>query len=77
MATKFVKDEYNDSIWNTSKFIKPNGDFQRNKDNQLTFIPKTLPPPPMSYDDEFVMLLAKAERKVGELKGKGSELEIH
>lgn len=31
-------------------------------------------PPAFFYDHELVMLLAKAERKVGELKGKGSEL---
>ena len=74
MSTKFVKDDYNDPIWDASKFTKPNGIFELNKDHQLTFIPKFLPPP-MFYDNEFVMLLAKAERKVGELKGKGSELE--
>ena len=74
MVAEFVKDRYNDSSWNIDKFTKPNGSFEHNMKNQLTFIPKKLPPP-LFYDNEFVMLLARAERKVGELKGKGGELE--
>ena len=74
MVAKFVKDRYNDSSWNIDKFVKPNGSFEHNVKNQLTFIPKKLPPP-LFYDNEFVMLLARAERKVGELKGKGGELK--
>ena len=74
MVAEFVKDRYNDSSWNIDKFTKPNGSFEHNVKNQLTFIPKKLPPP-LFYDNEFVMLLARAERKVGELKGKGGELE--
>ena len=74
MVAEFVKDRYNDSSWNIDKFAKPNGSFEHNVKNQLTFIPKKLPPP-LFYDNEFVMLLARAERKVGELKGKGGELE--
>ena len=74
MVAEFVKDRYNDSSWNIDKFTKPNGSFEHNVKNQLTFIPKKLPPP-LFYDNESVMLLARAERKVGELKGKGSELE--
>lgn len=53
---------------------KPNGGFEENDDGHLTFVPNNLPPP-VSYDDELVMLLAQAERKVGELKGEGSQLE--
>ena len=67
-----VKDQYNDS-WNLNKFTKPNGSLERGNQNQLTFVPKLLPPV-ISYDKELIMLLALAERKVGELKGKGSEL---
>ena len=74
MSTKISKDTYNDPTWDVSKFTKPNGAFGHNENQQLIFIPNKLPPP-MFYDAEFVMLLAKAERKVGELKGKGSELE--
>ena len=74
MSGKSVIDGYNDPLWDSSKFTKPNGSFETNNQNQLTFIPNNLPPA-ISYDNEFVMLLAQAERKVGELKGKGSELE--
>lgn len=73
MSTESVKDDYNDPMWNRNKFTKPNGTFEPNLKNQLTFIPDVLPPS-IFYDRELVMLLAKAERKVGELKGKGSEL---
>ena len=75
MATRIVKDIYNDPMWpDLDKFTKPNGSFEENSENQKTFIPKELPPQ-VSYDHEMIMLLAKAERKVGELNGKGSELE--
>ena len=73
MSTESVKDDYNDPMWNRNKFTKPSGTFEPNLKNQLTFIPDVLPPS-IFYDRELVMLLAKAERKVGELKGKGSEL---
>ncbi len=74
MHTKFVKDDYNDQEWsNKNKFTKPNGIFEPNRQNHTTFVPTKLPPS-FFYDHELVMLLAKAERKVGELKGKGSEL---
>ena len=49
------------------------GVFELNQQNQVTFVPAKLPPS-IFYDNELVMLLAKAERKVGELKGKGSGL---
>ncbi len=74
MHSKSVIDGYNDPLWDSSKFTKPNGSFENNSQNQLTFIPKRLPLT-ISYDSELIMLLAQAERKVGELKGKGSELD--
>ncbi len=74
MSGKFVIDGYNDPLWDLSKFTKPNGSFEGNNQNQLTFVPKVLPPI-IAMDSELVMLLGQAERKVGELKGKGSELE--
>ncbi len=74
MFSKSVIDEYNDPLWDSSKFTKPNGKFESNDQNQQTFVPNVLPPS-ISYDNELVMLLAQAERKVGELKGKGSELK--
>ena len=74
MSSKSVIDGYNDPLWDSSKFTKPNGSFESNSQNQLTFVPKKLPPT-IPYDNELIMLLAQAERKVGELKGKGSELE--
>ena len=72
MSSKSVIDGYNDPLWDSSKFTKPNGIFEANNQNQRTFVPNSLPPS-ISYDNELVMLLAHAERKVGELKGKGSE----
>lgn len=75
MTTRTVKDRYSEPPWNNlSKFTKPNGKLEASKDGQLAFIPRDLPPE-VTYDQETIMLLAKAERKVGELKGKGSELE--
>ena len=74
MSTKPVKDNYNaPPMWNRNKFTKPNGVFELNQQNQVTFVPAKLPPS-IFYDNELVMLLAKAERKVGELKGKASGL---
>ena len=75
MSTRTIKDEYNEPPWsNLSKFTKPNGKFEANRDGQRTFVPHDLPPA-VTYDHEVIRLLAMAERKVGELKGKGSELE--
>lgn len=73
MSTDSIKEQYNGLIWDVDKFTKPNGSF-KNVRGQKTFIPKKIHPP-MFYDSEFVMLLAKAERKIGELKGKSSGLE--
>ena len=74
MQTESVKDGYNDQDWNSKgKFTKPNGIFESNQQNQITFVPNKLPPA-FFYDHELVTLLARAERKVGELKGRGNEL---
>ena len=75
MTGKSVKDIYNDPIWDNSKFTKPNGNFEVNAENQLVFIPNKLPPSGISYDNEMILLLAHAERKIGELKGRGDALE--
>ena len=70
-----IKDGYNEALWNNlDEFTKPNGKIDIDKHSMRTFIPRDLPPS-VTYDHEVVMLLAKAERKVGELMGKGSEME--
>lgn len=75
MSARIIKDRYNEPQWNNiGRFTKPNGRFEANSDGQPTFIPQELPPT-VRYDRELIALLVKAERKVGELKGKGSELE--
>ena len=74
MSSKSVIDRYNDPLWDLSGFTKPDGSFETNNQNQLTFVPNNLPPS-FSHDNEFIMLLAQAERKVGELKGRGSGLK--
>ncbi len=73
MIVESVKDRYNEPVWNLDEFTKPNGIFVSNQKNQITFLPTKLPPT-IDYDGELIMLLAKAERKIGELKGKGNEL---
>lgn len=55
-------------------YTKPNGKFVTIDENQTAFVPVSLPPR-VTYDREMIMLLSKAERMVGELKGKGGELE--
>lgn len=55
-------------------YTKPNGKFVTIGENQTAFVPVNLPPR-VTYDREMIMLLSKAERMVGELKGKGGELE--
>ena len=52
-------------------YTRPNGDFIKNEEGELTFEPKRLPPI-MSWDTNLMRLLNLAERKVGELKGMGS-----
>ena len=74
MNDKSVMGKYSAPLFDSSKFTKPNGNFEANNQNQLTFVPNDLPPS-ISYDSELITLLACAERKVGELKGKGNELE--
>ena len=75
MEYEKVKERYNDPVPADLKtYTKPNGRFVANSDNQLTFLPQDLPPQ-VTYDKEMIMLLAAAERSVGELKGKGGELE--
>lgn len=54
-----------------TKFTKPNGRFVG---EYSAFVPKKLPPS-FSMDRESLALLARAERKMGELKGRGRELE--
>ena len=73
MVVESVKDRYNEPVWNINEFTRPNGTFVPNQKNQITFLPAKLPPS-IHYDDELITLLAKAERKIGELKGMGSEL---
>ena len=75
MSAGIIKDRYNEPRWiNIGRFTKPNGRFEANPDGQPTFVPRELPPT-VRYDRELVTLLAQAERKVGELKGRGGELE--
>ena len=75
MKDRNVKDQHN--ILNSSNFsgyTKPNGILETNTNDIMTFVPRDLPPR-ITYDREMIMLLANAERKVGELKGKGDELK--
>ena len=75
MSAGTIKDRYNEPRPNNiGRFTKPNGRFEANPDGQPTFVPRELPPT-VRYDRELVTLLAQAERKVGELKGRGGELE--
>ena len=74
MTGKSVKGNYNGPIWDNSKFTKPNGSFEINAENQLVFIPNKLPPSGINYDNEMILLLARAERKIGELKGRGDTM---
>lgn len=75
MTPKSIKGEYNEPPWNNlAEFTNPNGKFESNVDGRLTFVPKLLPPT-FKYDHEIIALLAEAERKVGELKGRTSGLE--
>jgi len=75
MEPKIIKGWHNKPSWNNlGEFTKPNGKFEDGEGGQPVFVPRMLPPI-FAYDHELVMLLAEAERKVGELKGRGSELE--
>ena len=75
MKDENVKGKRNDPVpIGLEKYTKPNGSLVVNNNNQLAFVPKDLPPS-VAYDREMIMLLAEAERRVGELKGKGDELK--
>ena len=56
-----------------NKFTHPNGRIVKNSEGYPTFIPNPLPPK-ITYDDELVMSLVHAERKLAELKGRGDLL---
>lgn len=58
---------------NPNDFTRPNGKILADGKNHLTFLPNHLPPQ-IYYDNEIIMLICEAERKIGELKGKGELL---
>ena len=72
MASGFVNDPVNDA-W-AAKFSKPNGTLETSQEGHLAFVPAGLPPS-IAHDRALVRLLAAAERRVGELKGKCSRLK--
>lgn len=72
MAPGFVNDPVNDA-W-AAKFSKPNGTLETSQEGCLAFVPAGLLPS-IAHDRALVRLLAEAERRVGELKGKCSRLE--
>ena len=75
METKNIKDVFNGLTQsNTGKFTRPNGKLEKDRYGKPVFVPHKLPVK-VRYDRETVMLLANAERKVGELKGIGAVLE--
>ena len=49
-------------------YPNPNGAFLKNKEGDLTFMPKYLPPM-LNLDISLIQLQIEAERKVAELKG--------
>ncbi|RNJ77893.1 MAG: Fic family protein [Nitrosopumilus sp. H13] len=57
-----------------ANFPTPNGRFEYNSQQRLTFVPKKLPPA-IKYDDNLMMALVRAERKVGELEGICNEIQ--
>ena len=59
---------------NFEGYTKPNGATRLSRDGWRTFVPANLPPV-IGYNREMVLLLAEAERTMGELKGKGASLE--
>ncbi len=74
MKHENIKGGHNPAPRDLKRYTKPNGVFVANSDNRLAFVPKDLPPR-ISYDSEMILLLAEAERSVGELKGMGGEIE--
>ncbi len=68
------KDWHNDlKPDNFEGYTNPNGAIRPSRDGWQTFVPADLPPT-IGYNREMVLLLAEAERTMGELKGKGSSL---
>ena len=55
-------------------FTKPNGKIVNSSEGHAAFVPNLLPPR-IYYDDELIGLLAKAEVRIGELKGIGGLLK--
>lgn len=51
-------------------YPKPNGTFALNEEDETTFVPNLLPPK-LYFDNEMIMLLAKATERLGQLKGVG------
>lgn len=54
-------------------YTNPNGVIRPSWDGWQTFVPADLPPT-IGYSREIVLLLAEAERTIGELKGRGASL---
>lgn len=70
-----VKDTFNEPIPDGFEgYTNPNGSIKTSRGGMRTFVPADLPPI-FDYDQELVLLLAGAERAVGELKGMGSSLK--
>ena len=53
------------------EYTRPNGSIELIHAGYKTFVPTDLPPV-FDYDQDMILLLAKVERKMGELKEKGS-----
>ncbi len=60
-------------VMDPTKFTNPNGKVVKNNDGYDTFVPNPLPPQ-IIYDEDLVMALVHAERKLAELKGRGDLL---
>ena len=70
-----VKDTFNEPAPDGfTGYTNPSGSIKTSRGGRQTFVPTDLPPV-LDYDQELVLLLAGAERAVGELKGKGSSLK--
>ena len=70
-----VKDTFNEPAPDGfTGYTNPSGSIKISRGGRQTFVPEDLPPV-LDYDQELVLLLAGAERAVGELKGKGSSLK--
>ena len=62
-----------DATWDTSTYTRPNGEFVDVPEYGKAFVPARLPPK-ISYDDEMITLLARAEGAVGELRGRAKRI---